>query len=81
MISNTRIDVCLQKTNAESFADERGRHRAGTGFSEEKKSKVVEFIRENYSEDESLRKLWQRYMIENTSEEDAISESFFKREL
>lgn len=39
-ISNSRIDVSLQKMGSESFNDERGKKKAGHGFSDERRMKV-----------------------------------------
>lgn len=78
MISNSRIDISLQKMEAESFKDERGKGRTGSGFSEEKREKVISHIKNNYKTDSSLRGLWVTYQSENP--DDPVSESYYKRE-
>lgn len=78
MISNSRIDVCLVKMETENFTDERGKKRNYNGFPEEKKSKIIEYVKKNYNDNKTLRSLWQSFVDENI--DDAISESYFKRE-
>lgn len=78
MISNSRIDVSLQKMEAESFNDERGKKRTGHGFSDEKKEKVIGHIKENHQTDSSLRGLWCSYQSQYP--DDPVSESYYKRE-
>lgn len=78
MISNSRIDVSLQKMEAESFNDERGKKRTGHGFSDEKKEKVIAHIKENHQTDSSLRGLWCSYQSQYP--DDPVSESYYKRE-
>lgn len=77
MISNSRIDISLQKGEAESFNDERGKGRAGSGFSDEKKEKVISHIKDHYEPDSSLRGLWVLYQSQNP--DDPVSESYYKR--
>ena len=79
MISNSRIDVSLQKMESESFNDERGKKRAGHGFSDEKKEKVITHIKCHYQTDSSLRGLWVAYMT--VWPDDPVSESYYKRKL
>lgn len=79
MISNSRIDVSLQKMETESFTDERGRKRSGQGFSEEKKEKIIAHIKENYQNEPSLRGMWNAYMSNNP--DDPVSESYYKSKL
>lgn len=79
MISNSRIDVCLVKMENENFTDERGRKRNFSGFPEEKKVRIVQYIKNNYDDDKTLRSLWQSFVSENPT--DVVSESYFKREL
>lgn len=77
MISNSRIDVSLQKMETENFNDERGKKKAGHGFSDEKKERVILHIGDNYRSDSSLRGLWGIYM--STYPDDPVSESYYKR--
>lgn len=78
MISNSRIDVSLQKMESETFNDERGKKKAGHGFSDEKKEKVIMHIKDNYAPDSSLRGLWGIYT--SSFPDDPVSESYYKRE-
>lgn len=77
MISNSRIDVSLQKMETESFNDERGKKKAGHGFSHEKKERVIVHIKNNFQPESSLRGLWGIYMTEFP--DDPVSESYYKR--
>lgn len=79
MISNSRIDVSLQKMETENFNDERGRKKAGHGFSSEKKNRVILHIKDNFGPESSLRGLWGMYTA--TYPDDPVSESYYKREL
>lgn len=79
MISNSRIDVSLQKMETENFNDERGKKKAGHGFSDEKKEKVIVHIKENFMPDSSLRGLWGIYTA--SYPDDPVSESYYKSEL
>lgn len=76
MISNSRIDVSLQKMETEDFNDARGKKKAGHGFSDEKKEKVIMHIKDNYTPDASLRGLWGIYSA--THPDDPVSESYYK---
>lgn len=78
MISNSRIDVSLQKMETENFNDERGRKRAGHGFSDEKKERVIIHIRDNFGPEASLRGLWGMYTA--MFPDDPVSESYYKSE-
>lgn len=77
MISNSRIDVSLQKMESESFNDERGKKKAGHGFSDDRKEKVISHIRDNYLPESSLRGLWGSYTADYPF--DPVSESYYKR--
>lgn len=77
MISNSRIDVSLQKGETENFNDERGKKKAGHGFTFERKEKVIQHIKENYVAESSLRGLWNSYS--NAYPNDPVSESYYKR--
>lgn len=79
MISNSRIDVSLQKMETENFNDERGKKKAGHGFSDEKKEKVIVHIKENFMPDSSLRGLWGIYTA--SYPDDPVSESYYKSKL
>lgn len=76
MISNSRIDVSLQKMETENFNDERGKKKAGHGFSDEKKEKVIAHIKDNFMPDSSLRGLWGIYTA--SYPDDPVSESYYK---
>lgn len=77
MISNSRIDVVLQKGDDDRLQDERGKKKAGHGFSEEKREKIISHIKDNFQPDSSIRGLWTVYMSSNP--EDPVSESYYKR--
>lgn len=79
MISNSRIDVSLQKMETENFNDERGKKKAGHGFSDEKREKVVMHIKNNFGPESSLRGLWTIYTASNPN--DPVSESYYKSKL
>lgn len=79
MISNSRIDVSLQKGETENYNDERGKKKAGHGFTFERKEKVIQHIKENYVAESSLRGLWNMYS--NSYPDDPVSESYYKRKL
>jgi hypothetical protein len=76
-ISNSRVDVCLQKMETENFNDQRGRKKAHIGFTQERKELVIEHIKETYEPDASLRGMHARYLEANPSE--PVSESYYKR--
>jgi hypothetical protein len=78
MISNSRIDVCLMKSESDSFADERGKNKSNAGFPEEKRLKVIAHIKQSYAEGKSLRGMWQSYTSDNP--DDAVSETYYKSE-
>jgi hypothetical protein len=75
-ISNSRVDVCLQKMESENFTDERGKNRIGHGFSEEMKEGVINHIKNNFTNESSLRGLWNCYQA--THPEQQVSESYYK---
>lgn len=77
MISNSRIDVVLQKSDEDRYQDERGKKKAGHGFSEEKREKIISHIKDNFQPDSSIRGLWALYTSSNT--DDPVSESYYKR--
>lgn len=77
MISNSRVDVSLQKLETENFNDERGKKRSKIGFSLERKERVIDHIKDSYGPDSSLRGLWNGYMELNP--EEPVSESYYKR--
>lgn len=77
MISNSRVDVSLQKMETENFNDERGKKRSKIGFTQERKEKVIEHIKDSYGPESSLRGLWNGYMELNP--EEPVSESYYKR--
>lgn len=77
MISNSRIDVVLQKSDEDRYQDERGKKKAGHGFSEEKREKIISHIKDNFQPDSSIRGLWGLYTASNP--EDPVSESYYKR--
>lgn len=55
MISNSRIDVSLQKMESENFSDERGKRKTGSkAFPDEKKEQVIRHIKHNYTPESSL---------------------------
>lgn len=76
-ISNSRVDVCLQKMESENFSDERGKKRSRIGFSEERKEKVIDHIKQSFEPESSLRGMWSSYMEINPDE--PVSESYYKR--
>jgi hypothetical protein len=76
-ISNSRIDVSLQKMETENFNDERGRKKASHGFSEEVKEAVILHIKTNFTQNSSLRGLWNLYTA--TNPDNPVSESYYKR--
>jgi hypothetical protein len=78
MISNSRIDVSLKKMENETFTDERGKKRAGHGFSDEIRKEVINHIKESYDTSNSgLRGMWNDYQA--THEKTPVSESYYKR--
>ncbi|CRK98754.1 CLUMA_CG011919, isoform A [Clunio marinus] len=77
MISNSRIDVSLQKMETENFNDERGKKKTANAFSDEKKEKVITHIKSNFVPDASLRGLWSNYQMSHS--DDPVSESYYKR--
>lgn len=79
MISNSRIDVVLQKGDEDHYQDERGKKKAGHGFSEEKREKIISHIKDNFQPDSSIRGLWALYTASNP--EDPVSESYYKRKI
>lgn len=79
MISNSRIDVSLQKMETESFNDERGKKKAGHGFSHERKELVIAHIKDHYTPESSLRGLWGSFTSMHTDE--PVSESYYKSKL
>lgn len=78
-ISNSRIDVCLQKMESENFTDERGKKRLGHGFSDELKEQVIQHIKDNFRHDSSLRGLWNTYLALHPDH--PVSESYYKSKL
>lgn len=77
MISNSRVDVSLQKMESENFNDERGKKRSKIGFSQERRERVIEHIKDTYGPESSLRGLWNAYTELNP--EEPVSESYYKR--
>lgn len=77
MISSSRVDSSLAKTDKEVFIDKRGRNKSTLAFSNEKKQKVVNHIKNSYCPTHTLRGMWALYI--NTFPDDPVSESFYKR--
>lgn len=61
----------------ENFTDERGKKKSKIGFSQERKEKVIEHIKDSFEPDSSLRGMWNSYMEINP--EEPVSESYYKR--
>lgn len=77
MISSSRVDSSLAKTDSEVFIDNRGKNKSTLAFSNEKKQLVVNHIKNSYCPTQSIRGMWVLYM--ETFPDDPVSESFYKR--